>query len=60
MSGGLCEDYLNFRYHDKRAAYVGELHRQLSLLMEGHPVGLHGVSCACRVAAEFGYTRVLE
>lgn len=53
MSGGLCEDYLNFRYHDKRAAYVGELHRQLSLLMEG-------VSCACRAAAEFGYTRVLE
>ncbi|CAE7246079.1 Nol6 [Symbiodinium sp. CCMP2592] len=23
------KDYLNFRYHDKRAAYLGELHRQL-------------------------------
>ena len=29
------QDYLNFRYHDKRTAYVGELHRQLSKLLEG-------------------------
>ena len=30
------EDYLNFRYHDKRAAYLGEVQRQLhSLLMRG-------------------------
>eukprot|EP00435_Cladocopium_sp_Y103_P033435 s111_g8.t1 len=29
------KDYLNFRYHDKRTAYVGELHRQLSHLLEG-------------------------
>ncbi|CAK9042823.1 Nucleolar protein 6 [Durusdinium trenchii] len=35
------KDYLNFRYHDKRAAYVGELHRQLSLLMEGSDALAH-------------------
>ena len=29
------KDYLNFRYHDKRAAYVGELHRQLVPMLEG-------------------------
>ncbi|CAE7578431.1 Nol6 [Symbiodinium natans] len=37
------KDYLNFRYHDKRAAYLGELHRQLcgGLLQGSEPlVGL--------------------
>lgn len=35
------KDYLNFRYHDKRAAYVGELHRQLSDLLGGNDALSH-------------------
>ncbi|CAE7799609.1 Nol6 [Symbiodinium sp. KB8] len=42
------KDYLNFRYHDKRAAYLAELHRQLcDGLLRGPIQRISGNGCGC-------------